>query len=199
MRGRGGIVEDIRVSNIVMYNMIKEGIIITLRYQPTEPEPVSERTPTVRSVHLSGINIRKANRAIAIYGLEEKEVSQVSFSDMEIFAQKGILVENSSDISFHNINLAVEEGTPFEAKDTKRISYDRLTVKTPQSQSPLMKLTNCQTVTISNCFQPENISFFMQQDEKCDDLYFINNIMPNTQSLFVKNKTSVKQISNIIK
>ena len=34
MRGRGGVVEDVRVSNVTMYNIINEGILITLRYQP---------------------------------------------------------------------------------------------------------------------------------------------------------------------
>jgi hypothetical protein len=198
MRGRGGIVEDIRVSNILMYDMVKEGVIITMRYQPTKPEALSERTPTVRNVQLSGINIRKAERAIAIYGLEEKEVSQISFNDMQISAKKGILIENASDVSFHDIRLEVEEGIPFEGKDTKLISYDRLTVKTPLSDLPFVKLTNCQSVRISNCYQPENIPLYLQQDEKCSDLYFINNILPNTKILYNERGTNVRLESNII-
>lgn len=199
MRGRGGIVEDVRVSNIVMYDMIKEGVIITMRYQETEPEALSERTPTVRNIQLSGINIRKAERAIAIYGLEEKEVSQITFSDMQITAKKGIIIENASDVSFHDIQLEVEEGIPFEGKDTKLISYDRFTVKTPSTDSPFLKLSNCQSVRISNCFQPESIQLLLQQDEKCNDLYFINNILPNTKSLYNNTGTHVVQESNIIR
>jgi polygalacturonase len=47
MRGRGNVVEDIRVSNIVMKNIVKEGIVLNMRYAKTDPEPVSERTPYV--------------------------------------------------------------------------------------------------------------------------------------------------------
>ncbi|MBN1791483.1 MAG: glycoside hydrolase family 28 protein [Bacteroidales bacterium] len=198
MRGRGGVVEDIRVSNILMYNMVKEGIIITMRYQPTNPEILSERTPIVRNVHLSGINIRKAERAIAIYGLEEKEVSQITFVDMQIEAKNGILVENAADVSFSNIRLEIENGIPFTGKDSKLINYDRIAVKSFASGSPYLTLKNCQTVRISNCFQPEIIPLFIETDEKCDQIYLLNNIMPNTKALYNKNTKQVRMESNII-
>jgi polygalacturonase len=198
MRGRGGIVEDVRVSNIVMYDMVKEGVIITMRYQTTDPEPLSERTPSVRNIHLSNINMRQAERAIAIYGLEEKEVSQITFNDMQINAKKGILVENASDISFHDIDLEVENGIPFEVRNSKMISYDRLTVKKHVEGEPVIQLSNCQDVQITNNYQPGIIPLFLKQDEKCSNLYFVNNIMPETKSLFNQNKNKVISKSNII-
>ena len=82
---------------------INEGILITLRYQPTQPEPLSERTPAVSNIHLSNINIRDAQRPVAIYGLEERAVSQISFNDIRSFSKKGILLENTSGISFHDM------------------------------------------------------------------------------------------------
>jgi hypothetical protein len=198
MRGRGGIVEDVRVSNIVMYDMVQQGVIITMRYQETDPEPLSERTPSVRNIHLSNINMRQAERAIAIYGLEEKEVSQITFSDMHINAKKGILIENAADISFHDIDLEVEEGIPFEVRDSKVISYDRLTVKKHVAGEPVIQLSNCQDVQITNSYQPGIIPLFLRQDEKCNNLYFINNIMPETKSLFNQTKNKVISKSNLI-
>ncbi|MGB8489512.1 MAG: glycoside hydrolase family 28 protein, partial [Bacteroidales bacterium] len=82
MRGRGGVVEDIRVSNVSMYDIVNEGILVTLRYQPTKPEPLSVRTPSVRNVQLSNINIRNAARPAAIFGLPEKNASEISFNDI---------------------------------------------------------------------------------------------------------------------
>lgn len=198
MRGRGGVVEDIRVSNILMYNMLKEGVVITMRYQPTDPEAVSERTPAVRNVRLSGITIRQAERAIAIYGLLEKEVTQISFSDMQIQSRKGILLENTSDIAFHDIHLEVEEGIPFEVKDTKQLEYDRFSVKASFQDTPYIKLINCQDVRISNCYQNEIIPMFLQEDNKCDRIYFINNILPNTKYLNSHTGTNMITESNII-
>jgi hypothetical protein len=187
MRGRGGVVEDIRVSNVVMNNIINEGILITLRYQATKPEPLSERTPAVNSVHLSNITIRGAQRPIAIYGLEERDVSQISLSDMQIFSTRGILIENGSDISFHNIRMEIKEGSALEAKDSKRISYDKITVTTPVLNIPYLKLNNCQDVRITNCYQPEVIPLLINEDEKSSYIYIMNNILPGTTSL-VNNK-----------
>ena len=198
MRGRGGIVEDVRVSNILMVDMVKEGVIITMRYQPTNPEPLSERTPAVNNIHLTGINIRNADRAIAIYGLEEKEVSEVTFSDMHMVAKKGILLENAADISFHDISMQITDGVPFEGKDSKEITCDRMTIKDPAADKPIMKLTNSNTVIISNCYQSEHINSYLQQDDKSKNLYFINNIMPNTKLLFNKNENQVRMQSNIL-
>jgi polygalacturonase len=197
MRGRGGIVEDVRVSNVIMYDMVKEGIIITMRYQPTNPEELSERTPSVRNIHFSGINIRKAERAIAMYGLEEKEVSQITFNDMQVMAKKGILIENSSGISFHDITLEIEEGIPFEAKASRNISFDRITLNNAPAEIPVIKLSDCQVFRITNCYQPEIINQFLQQDEKCSDIFFINNILPQTKSLYNKNKNIVVLQSNV--
>jgi polygalacturonase len=90
MRGRGGAIEDVLVSNIVMNNMINEGILITLRYQNTRTEPLSERTPACNNVRIANIVQRGGQRPVAIYGLGEREVSQISFSNMETITNRGI-------------------------------------------------------------------------------------------------------------
>jgi hypothetical protein len=199
MRGRGGIVEDVRVSNILMYDMIREGVIITMRYQPTEPETLSVRTPAIRNIQLSGINIRNARQGIAIYGLQEKSVESISFTDMEIQAEQGILLENASNIKFSNIGLKVGEGIPFIAKDAEHIVYDRLQVKDPDPEFPLVKLSNCNTILISNSYQIENLKGFLEQDAETNNLYFINNIFPNSLKLYNENEHPVKTQSNIMR
>ena len=198
MRGRGGVVEDIRVSNISMYNMINEGILITLRYQATKPEPLSERTPAVKNVQLSGINIRGARRPIAIYGLEERDVSEISFNDIRIFSDSGILLENSSGISFHDIKLDIKKGSPLEAKDSKKITWDMISVSTPVKDLPFLKLINCQDVKVSNCYQLENIPVFVSEDENCSGIYIVNNVLPGTTLLHNnKGKNIVTQNNTI--
>jgi len=180
MRGRGGVVEDVRVSNVTMYKIVNEGILITLRYQPTQPEPLSERTPAVRNIQISNINIRDAQRPAAIYGLDEMAVSHVSFNDIRSFSRQGILLENTSGISFHDIEMEISEGSPLEAKDSKDLSWDKVSVNSPVRDHPYLKLNNCQEVRITNCYQPEKISNFIMKDEKCSNIYLINNILPGT-------------------
>jgi hypothetical protein len=118
---------------------------------------------------------------------------------MQIQSGKGVLLENASDISFHDIRLEVGEGVPFEVKDTRQLEYDRITVQTSFRDIPYVKLNNCQDVRISNCYQNEIISVFLQEDPKCDRIYFINNILPNTQSLNNHTGSNMITESNITK
>src|SRR5438552_1126715 len=54
-RGRGGVVEDVRVSNIVMRGIQREAVILTTFYEQSQPQAVSERTPIFRNIRFNGI------------------------------------------------------------------------------------------------------------------------------------------------
>jgi len=54
-RGRGGIVEEVRVDNIIMKNIKEQAVVLDIKYTKAVPEPVSERTPKFRNIHLSNI------------------------------------------------------------------------------------------------------------------------------------------------
>lgn len=198
MRGRGGVVEDIRVSNITMYNIINEGILITLQYQATKPEPLSERTPSVNNVQLSGINIRGANRPIVIFGLEEKDVSEVSFSDIRIYSEKGILLENTSHISFHDITMEINNSSALEAKNSKNIVWDMVSVSS-ESDQPVINLINSQYIKVSNCFQVDHVGVYVSEDKNSSDIYFVNNVLPGVSSLINNKGKNIVDQNNIIK
>ena len=129
---------------------------------------------------------------MAIYGLEERAVSEVSFNDIRSYTKKGILLENTAGISFHDIKMEITEGSPLEAKDSKEISWDMVSVISPVTDLPYIKLSNCNDVRITNCFQPEKIGVYISQDEKCNKIYLFNNILPGT------NLTEKKKNKNII-
>jgi polygalacturonase len=199
MRGRGGVIEDLRVSNIVMNNMRNEGILITLRYQQTQPEPLSERTPACNNIQISDITIRGAQRAIAVYGLEEQDVKEVSMSDIQSITQRGIIVENTNGINFHDIRMEISDGIPLEAKDSKNISWDKITVVTPKKDQPFLKLTNCNGVRVTNCYQPEDIPLFINEDEKTENIIITNNIFPGTLALTSNKGKNITLNNNILK
>ena len=83
-RGRGGVVENIRVSNIVMRNIKREAIILDMRYSQMEQEPVSERTPIFRHVHISGLTAYDVNIPIYIRGLEESPITDITLTNIDI-------------------------------------------------------------------------------------------------------------------
>lgn len=102
-RGRGGVVEDIRISNIVMNNIKKEALVFNLKYSNMPKEPKSERTPVFRNIHISGITVVDVNTPIKIVGLEEAPISDIILRDIYIKNGKqpnifqnceGILMDN---------------------------------------------------------------------------------------------------------
>ncbi|MDD3194702.1 MAG: glycoside hydrolase family 28 protein [Paludibacter sp.] len=81
-RGRGGVVENISVSNVVMRNIQKEAIIMDLRYSRMPEEPVSERTPVFRNIHISNVTGTDVNVPVFIRGLEESPIQDVSLTNI---------------------------------------------------------------------------------------------------------------------
>jgi polygalacturonase len=93
-RGRGGFIEDVRVTNIVMtevlcpftlnlfYHIGKKG---DLSIADKNPQPVTAGTPRFRRVHLSHVTARNAKTAAGfLYGLPEMPIEEVTLDDVSI-------------------------------------------------------------------------------------------------------------------
>src|SRR5688572_16965912 len=99
-RGRGGIVEDIRVDNIIMKNIRDQAFVLDMEYSRTEKEPVSERTPRFRNIRISNVTAYTKQAAL-INGLEEMPVEDVSFNDIWMQAETGFIMKKVKNIEFH--------------------------------------------------------------------------------------------------
>ncbi len=93
-RGRGGIVEDIRVSNIVMTDVLCPFTMnlyyhINARGDTTvsdkHPLPVTVGTPRFRHIHLSHLTARNVKLAAGfVYGLPEMPIEDLTLDDISI-------------------------------------------------------------------------------------------------------------------
>jgi hypothetical protein len=183
MRGRGGVVEDIRVSNVVMHNIIEEGVVLNMRYQKTELEPVSERTPAFRDIHISNISISGAKRGIAIYGLEERNVEQVSFSDMYIQADNGIWGQYAEQLIFDNIRINTPSLNPMQFDKCKSIVINGLQLLSPNSKTTAIQLSDCADLKITDSFQPSAIETFLKYDSNSKNIYLTNNVLSGAKKV----------------
>ena len=94
-RGRGGTVEDIRVSNIVMDNVFTP-FTLNLYYfcgprgkekyvWDKNPYPITEETPYFRRIHFSNVTARNVNASAGfLYGLAERYLEEITFSNIDI-------------------------------------------------------------------------------------------------------------------
>ncbi|WP_322903477.1 glycoside hydrolase family 28 protein [Paenibacillus campi] len=142
-RGRGGIVEDIRISNIVMEDVICP-FIMNLYYfcgprgkdryvWDKNPYPITAETPCFRRIHFANITARRVHAAAGfLYGLAEQYVSEITFSDIDISMAKdaipgrpammagieemnnrGFYVGNARDVRFNRVTIENHEGAAF--------------------------------------------------------------------------------------
>ncbi|CAM4024689.1 Pectate lyase superfamily protein [Pedobacter westerhofensis] len=122
-RGRGGVVEDIRVDNIIMKNIGLQAIVLDMQYAKTKEEPVSERTPVFRNIHLSNITAQ-ANAAGYLNGLAEMPIENVTFSNINIDAKTGFVIKEAKQVSFHEVHINTVSGPAIEAKSVKKLNID---------------------------------------------------------------------------
>lgn len=83
-RGRGGVVEDIRVSNIVMSDIKQEAVVLNLKYSDMKPEKKSERTPEFRNIFVSGLTVRGTQTPIKVDGLPEAPIEGIVLRDIHV-------------------------------------------------------------------------------------------------------------------
>jgi polygalacturonase len=150
-RGRGGVVEDIRVDNIVMKNIKEQAIVLDMQYTRAAAESLSERTPQFRNIRLSNITAY-TKQAMYINGLDEMPVSEISLNDVVFEAETGIVIKNAKDIQLHNVRVNTKKGSALQVEKTERLDIDGLISAKPLEGMPLIKLVDVQNVLLRNCW-----------------------------------------------
>lgn len=126
-RGRGGVVENIAISDIYMKDIVGEAILFDMYYMAKDPialegekrelpkverKPVDETTPQFKNFRISNVYCNGAAKAIFVRGLPEMHVQNIVLENMVLQAAKGIDVQEASGIRFHNIQLSIKDSNP---------------------------------------------------------------------------------------
>ena len=185
-RGRGGVVEEIRVDNIIMKNIRQQAIVLDMQYSRTQPEPVSERTPKFRNIHLSNITAQ-TNEAIYINGLAEMPVEDITFSDIQFDAQKGATIKEAKNIEFHNVRITTKEGSSVIGENIDGLVIDGVRTFRPITGKPAIDLNNVQNVFLYNCNPVKDTDVFLQlRGDKTKSVLLKNNNFVNALKPLVK-------------
>ncbi|WP_166850434.1 glycoside hydrolase family 28 protein [Isoptericola sp. BMS4] len=94
-RGRGGVVEDVRVTNVIMDGVLCPFVINPFYFCGPDgkepwvgdraPHPVDERTPAFRRIHLAHVTARGVHAAAAhLYGLPEQPLAEITVDDVAV-------------------------------------------------------------------------------------------------------------------
>lgn len=110
-RGRGGVVEDVQISNIVMKNIQEEAIILDMLYTKMPAEPLSERTPIFRNINISNVTGSDVLIPIKIRGLEESPISNITFTNINIDGKQKCIFQNCMNIKMNDVFVNGEKIT----------------------------------------------------------------------------------------
>ena len=138
-RGRGGVVENIYISNIDMINIPTEPLLFDLYYTGNspipEPEqshpdkeklaammpPVTEETPQFKNITVKNIVCKGAGRALFLQGLPEMNLENVSLENIQIVADKGGEVIDAKDIRMKNVQITTRSGPALLFRNAKNV------------------------------------------------------------------------------
>ncbi|WP_140485518.1 glycoside hydrolase family 28 protein [Flavobacterium sp. GSA192] len=187
-RGRGGVVEDIRVDNIVMKNIKENAIIMDLFYdKSSKEEPVSERTPIFRNIHISNLTGTDVKKAGSIVGISEMPVQNISFSNINIQSEDGFTLNTTDNVEFHDVKVTTKMGASFEIENSTNLILDNVATMKPIANTPLIKLTNVSNMMINNNFPMFATDIFLEADgAKTKGIYLKNNVFNNVKKVVNK-------------
>lgn len=139
-RGRGGVVENIHISNINMINIPNEALIFNLFYGgkgPGEPgyddnkgadivPPVSEETPCFKDIYIKNVVCNDAGRAVFFNGLPEMRISNINMENMIITnANRGIELSQADGVNIQNVKVSLKgEGNVLKMQNVANITIN---------------------------------------------------------------------------
>jgi polygalacturonase len=135
-RGRGGVVENIYISDIDMINIPTNAISFNLYYGgqsvsemlaakekgeiKTEIHEVSEETPQFKDIYMKNITCKGALQAIYLQGLPEMNLENVNMENLTMESEKGLFCMDAQGITIKGLNLLCKQYpalTFYNAKD----------------------------------------------------------------------------------
>ncbi len=151
-RGRGGIIEDIRVSNLIMegvlcpftmnlyYHIGERG---NLNVSDKNPRLVDDGTPRLRRIHFSHITARDVKHAAGfLYGLAEMPLEDISLTDVSVS------VSSEADAGYPDMadDIPSMSRAGFFIRNAQRLRLEH--VEVDNQIGPAFDIANCSEVKI---------------------------------------------------
>lgn len=141
-RGRGGVVENIHISDIVMKDIPAEPLLFDLHYggksaleaaeDGSAPYdiayvPADETTPEFRDIHIRDIVCRGAGRAMYFNGIPEKPITGISLEDCMIVSDSGADIRYSDRVHMKNVHISQDDGPAYLFANSGNVVLDGCT------------------------------------------------------------------------
>jgi hypothetical protein len=198
-RGRGGVVEKVRVSNLMLDNIGQVGLRIThffdsvrmgvikggsarrdLEISRSRKAPIDEGTPAFRDFTFAGVTMGKVGDAVLVEGLPERFVRGLSFQDISVAqASGGVSLALVGDVAIDNLTLGGVQSAAIDAREVERLELHRLRLPNPAPDVPAVWLENVNGAFIHGCQVTSPAAGYQWlRQEQSTDLTLEGNVVP---------------------
>lgn len=138
-RGRGGVVENIYVTDVNMTEIPGEAVLFDMYYAAKDPvpqagesnelpsikaEPLGEGTPQFKNFYIKNIICKGAETGILVRGLPEMSIKNINIENAIIECNKGLVCVEGEDIRLRNVSLFTQEPTVMQIQNSKNVTLE---------------------------------------------------------------------------
>lgn len=171
-RGRGGVVENIYIRDINMFDIATDSFLFDLYYGgksasesledgdetpiDTKVPPVDETTPTFRNIYVKNLTSRNARRAMFFNGIPEMKIKNINVENVTISATYGAEIVESEEIVLKNIKIIPQKGPAIDFRNVNKVEVSSF--EYPESLKEVVKINgNSKNIKLPANLKKENI------------------------------------------
>jgi polygalacturonase len=152
-RGRGGIVENIFISDVEMMNIPTQAISFNLYYSGRSASedldagggtdlpkllPVTEETPQFRNISIKNVNCKGAMLGIQLQGLPEMNLENITLQNIKMEADQGMVCNDAKNVKISNLTLITKKAPVADFQNCSEVVVDGL--YSNSAVSPLVQI-----------------------------------------------------------
>lgn len=151
-RGRGGIIENIYISDVDMINIPAQAIGFNMFYEGNSPIieddqnaddekrtekaiPVTEETPQMRNIFFKNINVTSSHEALYISGLNEMNIKNIKIENSTFDTKKALSIIDADGVELKNVKFNYSDGTGATIYNSKNIDLSSIQFETTNDKS----------------------------------------------------------------
>ena len=215
-RGRGGIIENIRLENFIMEDVGKAIVVsqyYTKRSESAPAEPAVCSDPVFRDISIAHVTIKgcwgdthnawnpvipggdkvfQVPGTIIIEGLPEMPISGLWLSDVVASGKAGLIASHTVGLEMHHVEMNPSGGPAFLVRDSKELELDGITTRKPLADAPVVRLERCPgaIVRASRAFAGTSTFLFVPPGEVLKDVVLEGNALGAAQKPTVETPVS---------
>ncbi len=160
-RGRGGVVENIFMSDIRMTDIPTQAISFDLYYGGKSVSemlesggqtgtgdllPVTEETPSFRNIFIRNISCKGAVQAVFLQGLPEMNLDNILLENLQMETDKGLTCIDASRVRINGLKLITKELPAMEFINSREVEAGNISL--PKHQGTLVTIKGNRTQSI---------------------------------------------------